>query len=419
MIDGSLSESDPPVTGLVQVAHCHLRRISLVGLVLLIGTGVFPGIVSAHGGKHAPDIPQWYGLVILLFGVGVFGLSVLADRRGWLVSTKPALGGVFVGIVIAALGGILMVQLSPIEEYTASAMPFPRAWYLPLALGVGLVIILTSVNLGVWRWPTRPRYMVLGVLLGLWVAYPALIRGAATYHHPLGYLIALAVPLTVGYIIWYDGWDVIQAVAQDTVARRFGLGVGVVMGGFFMFSTGLISLVPEEGIINGQRTIHTPAFINTVPTANPLVLWPAVQFWFPQIPLSGLLSVGTLLMVGLLGGLVGLTAMLAAYQWLHADSTNTTQNTAGAAALMGPNACGCCGPMFAQLLVVLLGPSAAMPLYWLFVDFSSPVGAFFFVGSVALLTGGFVYSANALAPDVCSVPADGQPRGAGQLESSD
>jgi hypothetical protein len=124
-------------------------------------------------------------------------------------------------------------------------------------------------------------------------------------------------------------------------------------------------------------------------------------------------------MVGLLGGLVGLNAMLAAYQWLNAGSASTTQSTAGAAALVGPNACGCCGSMFAQLAVVLVGPSAAAPLYWLFVDFSSPVGTFFFVGSVALLTGGFVYSAHALAPDVCSVPADGQPRGASQLESSD
>jgi hypothetical protein len=157
-------------------------------------------------------------------------------------------------------------------------MPFPRAWYLPLALGVGFFIVLLSVNLGLWRWPTRPRYTVLGVLLGLWVAYPALIRGMATYTHPLGYVIVLAVAVLVGYIIWYDGRDVIRAVAQDTVARRFGLGVGVVMGGFFMFSTVLLALVPEEGIINGHQIIHTPAFVHPVPTANPLVLWSAVQF---------------------------------------------------------------------------------------------------------------------------------------------
>jgi hypothetical protein len=54
-----------------------------------------------------------------------------------------------------------------------------------------------------------------------------------TYHHPLGYVIALAVPLTVGYIIWQDGHDVLQQVWQDGVARRFGLGIGAVMLLFF------------------------------------------------------------------------------------------------------------------------------------------------------------------------------------------
>ena len=393
------------------------RAVSL-GVMVLASVGLFPGVVAAHGGKHTPNIPQWYGLVILLGGIGVLGASVLLERRDRLATTEYALYGVFAGLVIAAFGGILLVQLTPVDEYSASRMVFPRAWYLPLELGVGLAISIASLLLGRIRWPTRPRYTVLGILLGLWVAYPALIR-SGTYGHPLGYLIALAVPLTVGYIIWRDGRDVLLAVAQDAVARRFGLGVGGVMATFFIFSTGILALVPEEGIINGQTTIHTPAFIETVPTANPLVVWPAVSFWFPSIPLSGMVSVGTLLLVGMLGGLVTVSAMLAAHQWLRTDSANSTQSTAGAAALIGPNACGCCGPMLAQLAVVLLGPSAAAPLYWLFVDFASPVGSFFFVASVGLLTGGFVYSANALTPEVCSVTADGQPQTAGQLESSD
>ena len=388
-------------------------------MIILASVGLFPGIVAAHGGEHTPNIPQWYGLVLLLGGMGVLGASVLLERRDRLATTEHALYGVFVGVVIATLGGILLVQLTPVDELSGSSMIFPRALYLPLQLGVGLSMIMASVFLGQLRWPTRPRYAVLGILLGLWVAYPALIRGSATYHHPVGYLIALAVPLTVGYIIWRDGRNVLRVVAQDTVARRFGLGVGGVMTIFFVFSTGILALVPEEGIINGQKTIHAPAFIDTVPTVNPLVAWPAVAFWFPSIPLSGMVSIGTLLLVGLLGGLVTVNATLAAHQWLHESGANSAQSTAGAAAIVGPNACGCCGPMFAQLAVVLLGPSAAAPLYWLFVDFSSPVGSFFFVGSVALLTGGFVYSANALSFEHCALPEQTQSRSIEQVESSD
>ena len=100
-------------------------------------------------------------------------------------------------------------------------------------------------------------------------------------------------------------------------------------------------------------------------------------------------------------------------------SRSTTQSTAGATALVGPNACGCCGPMFAQFGVVLLGPSAAAPLYWLFVDFSSPVGSFFFVASIAILTGGFAYLANVLSIEHCTLPEQTQSHSIEQVESSD
>ena len=379
---------------------------SSVLILLILGTiAAFPGIASAHGGEHTPAIPQWYGLVVILLGFGIVGATIVFKRRGRLEHTEHALTGIFIGVVIAALGGIMIVQLSPIDEYSAGSNPFPRFWYPIISLTVGFMIVVGSTLLGQLRWPTRPRYSVLGVLLGLWIAYPAIIRGSATYHHPAGYTIALAVPLTVGYIVWRDGRHVLEQVWQDTVARRFGVGIGVVMLVFFMFSTGLISLVPEEGVINGHDTLETPAFIDTQPFASPLVTWPAVEVWLPQIPLSAAVSVGVLLMIVLLGGLVTINAMLAAYQWCYATGSSSTQSTAGAAALIGPNACGCCGPMFAQLAVVLLGPSAAAPLYWLFVDFSSPVGSFFFVASVGLLTAGFVYSANALSFDQCSVSA--------------
>ena len=380
-----------------------------MGLLMLVSVSILPGVVSAHGGKHTPNLPQWYGLVVLLLGFGAMSVSILLKRRDRLKHTEHALAGVLLGVVIAALGGIILVQLSPVDEYSASSMPFFQAWYPIISLTVGLSIVVASTLLGKLRWPTRPRYTALGILLGLWVAYPALIRGGATYHHPVGYVIALAVPLTAGYIIWKDGRDVLTQVWQDTVARRFGLGIGAVMLLFFVFSTGLISLIPEEGLINGQEVMNVPAFIDTQQFASPLVMWPAVEVWLPQIPLNAALSLGVLLMIVLLGSLVTINAMLAAYQWCYASGSNSTQSTAGAAALVGPNACGCCGPMLAQLAVVLLGPSAAMPLYLLFVDFSSPVGSFFFVASVGLLTGGFVYSANALAPDVCSVPSQAQP----------
>lgn len=397
----------------------QLRRISAFCLTSLMAIASLSGVVAAHGGELTPNIPQWYGLVILLLGLGVVGGAVVLNRRDQLSSTEHALAGIFVGVLVAALGGIMIVQLSPIDEYSASSMPFPRSWYTPITLGVGLSIIVASVFLGQFRWPKRPRYSVLGGLLGLWVAYPALVQGTATYTHPLGYLIVLAVPITVTYIIWRDGRQVLTAIWQDSISRRFGLGIGAVMLLFFVFSTGLVSLVPEDGLINGHGVMETSSYIATQPFASPLVLWPAVQVWLPQIPLSAGISLGVVLMIALLGSLVAMNAMLAAFQWMYANEGSSGQSTAGAAALVGPNACGCCGPMFAQLAVVLIGPSAAAPLYWLFVDFSSPVGSFFFVASVGLLTGGFVYSANALSLEQCTVPSQPRSPSTEKIESAD
>lgn len=416
---GSPSEHGSGVSTVVAVVNYLLRRTATGGLAVFVAIAMFSGIVSAHGGEHTPPIPQWYGLVVLLLGLGIVGTSIVFKRRERVKRTENALAGIFLGVLVAALGGIMIVQLSPIDEYSASSMPFSRSLYPVISLTIGFSIIVGSTLFGPFRWPTRPRYTVLGILLGLWVAYPALIRGPAEYEHPLGYVIVLTVPLTVGYIVWRDGRDVLAQVWQDTVARRFGLGIGAVMLLFFVFSTGLVSFVPEEGVVNGQDVLDVPAFIHTQPFASPLVSWPAVEVWLPQIPMSAAISLGVLLMIVLLGGLVAINAMLAAYQWYYASGSSSTQSTAGAAALVGPNACGCCGPMFAQLGVVLLGPSAAAPLYWLFVDFSSPVGSFFFIASVGLLTGGFVYAADALSFDQCSVPPTDQPQSVNQVESAD
>ena len=74
--------------------------------------------------------------------------------------------------------------------------------------------------------------------------------------------------------------------------------------------------------------------------------------------------------------------------------------------------------MFAQLDVVLLGPAEAAPLYWLFVDFSSHVSSFF-IASMGLLTGGFVYSANLLSVEYCDISEQTRSDSVEQIENAD
>ncbi|WP_276300115.1 hypothetical protein [Halorussus lipolyticus] len=349
-------------------------------------------VASAHGGEAAPPMPQWLALAVLLVGVVVAVGSGYARRR---TSATAALSGAFAGLAVAAVGAIGLVQLSPVESLAASQPPIARAWYGPLTLGIGLAIVVGSLVVGRMQWPDRPRYAALGMLLGLWVAYPVVVPGSLT--NPLGYLLALSVPVTVGYVVWRDARGLVGRALADRPSRWFGTGTGVVAGLFFMFSMGMLTFVPEPG----RGVELESSFVTTSQVTNPLVYWPAVEFHFHDFlgtaPLSGVVSVGMGLLVGLVAVLVGLNAALLASQWRANSSGGGAEATAGSAAVAAPNACCCCGPVLAEMAVVSVGPAAAAPLYWLFVDLASPLGALFFVVSVGLLAGNLVRSGRSVA----------------------
>ncbi len=354
-------------------------------LVALTALGTLP-VVSAHGGEHQPPYPQWLALVVLFVGVGIVAQSVLFGRTVWKEKRTLALWGAFAGLFVTAAGAVGLVQLSPIETLRASQAPLSREWYGPLTLAAGTIIAVGSLVVGRLKWPERPRYAGVGILLGAWVAYPAMMDGFGARNHPLGYLLVFGLPLAVGYVLWRDAREPLSWVTSDRPARWFGVGSGILAGLFFAFSMGMLTFVPEHGI-----GVPDGAFVTTVPVANPLVYWTAVEFNFPSIPLSGVFSVGMLIQIGVVAALVGLNAAIIAFQWQGATKTGSREVTSGTAAVAAPNACCCCGPIISELAVVSVGPSAAAPLYWLFVDLASPVGALFFVVSVALLVGNLAW----------------------------
>lgn len=366
------------------------RRVLPVVLTVLLSLGFVP-VASAHGRYvyvNGIYLAQWYGLIPLVLGIGI----VLGSQ--YLPRVRPAyaqytLYGVFFGLAVAVFGGIWLVQLSPVAWFTAQPL-IPRALHAELLFLAGVVIMLGSVLVGQFRWPTRPRYAGFGVLLGCWVAYPGLSAvGIYTPTNPLGYVIVLSVLAALCYVLWRDARGVIQRLYANRVARRFGIAVGLLSILFFMFSTGMLYLIPETGagVDLSQRIIAV------LPVEDPLVLWPALEFWLPEVPLGGMISVGTALLIGTFGGLIGLNAALFAFQWQRASTTGGSQTTAGVAGIAAPQACCCCGPALAQIAVVTLGPSAAAPIYLLFADPSSSIGSLFFVASVAILTGTLVRAA--------------------------
>lgn len=365
--------------------------LQLAGVSRLFSVVVLSGVVltrvpvvSAHEGAGPAGLSQWHGILAVLGGVLFIG-TVISLKRTNRIAPTTALRGVFLGLTVTVFGTILFEGLTPDQLYTASSMPFPRSWYPPLALSIGLSIAVLSFIVGGLRWPDRPRYAVFGLLMGLWVSYPYLVPGPGSSSHPIGYALVLGTPLLVWYIIRRDVWDVLREVLRDPVARRFGIGVGGLVGLFFMAVSGYISFFFEDGSPQETEVV-------VLPVNYQLVTWPTLEVALPQIPLFFAVSVGILTVVGLLSVLVGLNAAVVARYWRIEEQAGMTEGTAGTAALVGACTCGCCGPVVAKVAVVAAGPSIAAPLYWVFVDGASPLGSLFVIASIALFTGSLVYS---------------------------
>lgn len=374
---------------------------SLSAFVLCLFALAQTPVASAHGTTATAGLSQWHGVLFVLAGTVFLGGSIVLKRTG-RISPTSALSGVFVGIVVTAVGAILFEGLSPDPTFAANSMPFARSWYPLLSASVGLAVVLSSFGIGWTRWPTRPRYTFFGILMGMWIAYPVLVPGPAGDTHPLGYAIVLVTPGFVGYILWKDAGGVLRAVLRDPVARRFGVGIGAVVALFLAAITGYLSVFPEEGVSHETNVVVLPAIYE-------LVLWPTLEVSFPHSPLFVAISPGQLVVIGSLSALVGLNAAFVARHWRIEERAGTTEGTVGAAAVVGSCTCGCCGPLVAKVAVLGAGPSIAAPLYWVFVDPASPLNSLFLVASIVLFTGSLVYSVEtARGPDrsVPFVPAD-------------
>ena len=374
----------------VRAGHVTAVLAAVLGALLAMPTAAaHAGGTDVYlGGVH---LAQWHALLPLGLGIGTVLASAYLPRVLRPASSKYALYGVFAGLAIAVLGAIGLVQLSPVEWYATDPV-IPRAIHDPLMLVVGLAIAVASLLGGRYRWPTRPRYAGLGILLGAWVAYPGLMAGFGvdSLTHPLGYLVVLSLPIALGYILWRDARSLLAGLWADRLARRFGLAVGALGVIFFLFSTGMFTIIPDEG----TGVSLAERIVATLPVASPLVTWPAIEFWLPSLPLGGMFSVGMVLLLGVFGGLIGLNAALVAHRWQGREGASRSGSgsgtTAGTVGVAAPQACCCCGPLLSQVAIVALGPSAAAPIYLLFADPSSSIGSLFLVASVAILTGTLV-----------------------------
>jgi hypothetical protein len=358
--------------------HAERRIGRALGGILAAVPAV--GTAVAHSGTTHSGTPHWLLFVLTLAGIGVTVGGVSAYRRGRLSGTAGALV-TFAGAIVGAFGLVGLVELQVVSERAPDILHI----YPTLSFVVAGAMALGSLILGRLKWPERPRYAGLGILLAAWVLYPVVMPNGGVYH-PLGYVLVATVVFAVGYVLFRDARAVVQSLRNDRRALAGGGLAGTLFAVFFLFSAGTVTLNPDSGV--GAPTESLVVFL---PVQDPLVAWPAVEFVFPSVPLAGFLSVGTVLLMALLGTLVAVNVGVLVQQWRSGASGDSGTTALGMAASSGATACCCCAPAFYGVLSVLFG-SAASPAYWAFLDPSSPVGGVFFAASVLLMLGSVVRS---------------------------
>ena len=353
--------------------------MGIVTTVLLVVAQLTP-TVSAHSGTTHAGTPHWILLALTLTGLAAVCGCIVGVRRGLLDPHVGATGGL-VGFIVGGLGGVGLVEMQVVAEVGPKLAPYyPIASFL-----IGSSVMVGSVVAGRFLWPTRLDYTLLGVSLGAWIVYPAVMPNQGILH-PLGYVLVFAVPALIVTVLRRDASPLIGRVLSDAAARRVGALTFVCVGIFLAFSAGTVTLNPDDGV---NKPAHR--FVTTLDVADPLVMWPAVEFFYPSIPLSGMISVGTLLLFSFLAGLVALNAATITAEWRAGRDGTSARTLGGMVATTGATACCCCAPAMYGVISAVFG-TAATPAYWAFMDSSSPVSASFLALSVALLTASLVRS---------------------------
>jgi len=365
----------------------HSRRLTTLFAALVALAFVQPA--AAHAGTTHAGTPHW--LLAGLLAVGFAGLFV-----GWRRFTHGE-GDPRVGVA-ALLGGLLAVLAGGIGlveiQVTPAVAPSWASGGDVINVAVASLLAIGSLVVVRWRWPERPRYVALAFVLAVWISYPVVMpNGGLT--NPLGYLVVFAVPVTIAYVFARDGGDRLVRALSDRTSRAVTALTFLLFSAFFAVSAGTVTLNPDTT----ARTAGE-AFVRLHPVASPLVYWPAVEFYFPAIPAAGYVSLGSALLIGVLGSLVALNAGLVTRQWQTGGAPDSPKAMLGAVTSSGATACCCCAPAFYAVIGGVFG-TAASPVYWAFLDPTSPVGGLFLAASVLLLVSSAIRYVDT---ETCRVP---------------
>jgi len=210
----------------------------------------------------------------------------------------------------------------------------------------------------------------LVVLLSAWIilAYnTSIMKQTTQFQNVIGYVV---LPLTL-----FFAWRVVFAFANRSIKITFTSGrylayagiAAISYGIFYMFATNMIA-PPDE-----FDPILKSSFIVPYQNFGPLAMWPNLEFYLKSVNLAGFVSVGSMMTVLTLSGMMGLVVALFLYNvnYMTSKAGATTSSSMFGAILssLSTNTCCCCSPAILPAVLVFFG-SATANSFWL--EFSTP-----------------------------------------------
>jgi hypothetical protein len=263
------------------------------------------------------------------------------------------------------------------------------AWTSVMAMLVVGVLAFRRLWLG--SGPALRFQVALAQLLALWLLLGFVQSGTArTIGTPiqlyvLGKVVFPLAIIAVWALVLANFGGTLRLALRGWRYRALAVGIALVTAGFYLWAGNLIA--PPEP--HDMPPPGTEAFVIVAPVYGPLAIWSAVEFWLPQIPLFGALSLGTGLVIGTIAALMGLTwtAMLSAVRLQRQRSRGQNAKMGGVGGLGAASAsfCCCCAPAVYPVLALVFGTTAASSISTWMLGSSSPFYNMSMVGMIAII----------------------------------
>lgn len=256
-----------------------------------------------------------------------------------------------------------------------------------------LIVLSSAITIGTWT-----KFLYSGFMKQ---EYDHMLRAATVLISFLFWFLLIGVQnyiLSIGNntaiynISFYTGyfvlpftllslWRVIRPFAKKHLSyilkinfyRRVFVFSIIGYSAFYLLTSGMIIPPDSEG-----PTISKAGFFGVYESYGPLTFWPNIEFIPPLIGVFAAISIGTLLMMLTLSGLMAIGIVLFVYS-LKVKQQNKLyfrslgNLTGSSVSLTLTSFCCCCLPVLAPVLSLLIGTAAAETLSLLLVSSSSPL----------------------------------------------